>query len=172
MSIILVCPLRDLNAVLARVRPSHLVSILSASHMIGTPDGIDRHLKLCLSDIAAPDEGKVAPDASHIERLLAFGQTWSGQKPLVVHCWAGISRSMAAAYILMCARAPKGCESAIAKKIRGNAAHANPNRLMIRLGDRILGRNGRMIDAVESMGRAKFVEFGAPVEFSLDGAVR
>ena len=168
MPMILVSPLAMLDASIAQYRPSHLVSILSASHMIETPGGIEHHLRLCLSDIATPTDGLVHPTDTHIERLIAFGAGWDGAAPLIVHCWAGVSRSMAAAFILWCARLPGEAEGDIAKKIRAKAAHANPNRLMVGLADRILGRDGRMIDAVDSMGRAQFVEQGVPVEFSLE----
>lgn len=170
MSMIVVTPLAELSAEIARRHPARLISLLSASHMIDTPAGIDpaRHLRLCLSDIAAPQDGLTPPRADHIERLIAFGADWDGAAPLIVHCWAGVSRSMAAAYILLCARTAAGCEGQIAKKIRTKAAHANPNRLMVGLADRILGRDGRMIDAVESMGRATFVEQGVPVAFPLN----
>jgi predicted protein tyrosine phosphatase len=86
---------------------------------------------------------------------------------MLVHCWAGISRSMAAAYTLLCDRAGPGSEFEIARKLRTRAAHAYPNALIVALADRALGRDGRMIDAVAGMGRGKIVAEGCCVEFPL-----
>lgn len=168
MSCIIVTPLTRLNDVIAEHHPSHLVTLLSDKHMIETPEGIPpaNHLKLEFSDIAEPQNGLTAPNKSHVEQLIAFGHSWSGSAPLVSQCWAGVSRSMAAAYILMCDMAGPGSEYAIARSMRNQAPQANPNRLLVGLADHILGREGRMSDAVEDMGRAKFMEEGVPVVFS------
>jgi predicted protein tyrosine phosphatase len=174
MSLILVTPYAFIHETIEKYRPTHMVSLLSPESMIDTPQEIEspNHLRLGLSDIAAPSKGQSLPEAEHVRELIAFGRNWDGRTPLLVHCWAGISRSMAAAFILMCDRAESGAEYAIAKKIRARAAHANPNRLLIRLADRALDRDGRMIDAVEDMGAAKFVVEGGPVEFPLAMMIR
>jgi predicted protein tyrosine phosphatase len=59
-------------------------------------------MRLCVHDIAEAVEGSVAPDESHIADLLGFARSWDRTAPFLVHCWAGISRSTAAAYILLC----------------------------------------------------------------------
>jgi predicted protein tyrosine phosphatase len=106
----------------------------------------------------------------HIEGLLTFSRTWTREAPLLVHCWAGISRSTAAAYILLCDMRGPGYEAEIARELRELAPHAQPNRLMIRHADQLLAREGRMIAAVESMGEARIVwetevvELNAPAE--------
>lgn len=168
MSTIVVTPLRTLPEVIKTYKPSHLITLLSDKHMIETPAEIPQanHLRLEFSDITAPETGLTMPGKSHVERLLAFGHGWSGSAPLISQCWAGVSRSMAAAYILMCDMAGEGSEYAIARKMRDTAPQANPNRLLVALADQIMGREGRMIDAVEDMGRAKFMEEGVPVAFS------
>jgi predicted protein tyrosine phosphatase len=174
MSMILVAPFSAVFETIEKYRPSHLVTLLSEKNMIDTPAEIrpENHLKLALSDIADPAEGLAHPQREHVERLIAFGRAWGGAAPMLVHCWAGVSRSMAAAFILLCDRAPNGAEYAIAKKMRARAAHANPNRLLVELADGLLEREGRLIDAVGAMGRAKFVEEGVPVEFPLDVMTR
>lgn len=169
MSMILVTPLSAVTRTVETYKPSHLVSILSEENLPETPAGIltERHLRLALSDITVAIEGRTLPAEAHIEKLLSFGESWTGDSPMLVHCWAGVSRSMAAAYILLCQKLGAGTEYAIARNIRARAAHANPNRLFIRLADNLLEREGRMIDAVTDMGRPKFVEEGVPVEMPL-----
>ncbi len=145
MSMILVTPLSAVEDTIRRYRPSHLITLLSPEHMIETPAGVapEQHLQLAVNDVADPAFGEVPPGAHHIERLLSFGRDWSGDAPMLVHCWAGISRSTAAAYILLCDRFGAGCESEVAKALRFRAPHAFPNALIVRLADEALDRHAR-----------------------------
>ena len=166
---ILVTPLSAVEATIRAYRPSHLVTLLSPEHMIETPAGIDaqRHLRLALNDVAETWAGEAPPEASHVEDLLTFGRAWSGESPLLVHCWAGISRSTAAAFILLCDRFGPGSEQAIARRLRTQAPHAYPNRLLVRIADQMLDRSGRMVDAVNAIGRGEIVAEGVCVELAL-----
>ena len=169
MSFILVTPLSAVRESISRYRPSHLVTLLSPEHMIDTPEGVvsDRHLRLALNDVADEWEGETPPAAHHIEKLIAFGRDWSGELPILVHCWAGISRSTAAAYILLCDRLGPGSEADIAIALRYRAPHACPNSLMIRLADEMLNRDGRMVRAVQSIGRGHITAVGECVELPI-----
>jgi predicted protein tyrosine phosphatase len=116
--------------------------------------GAERHLRLGVQDIVDAAAGDTPPAAHHILQLLKFGRAWNaGPAPMLVHCWAGISRSTAAAYILACDKSGPGTEAALAKILRERAAHAAPNRLMVQIGDDLLGRSGRMVDALDTIGR-------------------
>jgi predicted protein tyrosine phosphatase len=166
---IIITPLSRLEQAIRDHNPSHVVTLLSPEHMIGTPDGLhpDCHLKLGLNDVADPALGAAPPHDDHIHSLLEFGRVWDARAPLVVHCWAGISRSTAAAFMLMCDRLDHVRECEIAGALRRRAPHANPNRLMVRLADAALGRGGRMIRAVEEMAPHTFADEGPPVHFPL-----
>jgi predicted protein tyrosine phosphatase len=170
MSMILVTPLSAVEETIRRYRPSHLVTLLSPEHMIDTPDGIetDCHLRLGLNDVADASLSDVPPAAHHVDRLIAFGRTWEAQSPVLVHCWAGISRSTAAAYIMLCDRLGPGCEKTIARGLRLRAPHAYPNSLMVRFADAALRREGRMIEAINAIGRGRIVAEGEPFELPLD----
>ena len=163
---ILVTPLSGIEGSIARYRPSHLVTLLSPDHMISTPEGVapDNHLRLPLDDVSEAWVSACAPCADDVGRLLRFGRSWNGDAPMIVHCWAGVSRSTAAAYALLCDRLRPGSELAIAQALRRRAPHANPNPLIVRLADEALGRGGRMIAAIESIGRGEIVAEGACVE--------
>lgn len=166
---IIITPLSRLEQTIRDHNPSHLITLLSPEHMIETPQGLhpDRHLRLGVNDIADPLLGEAPPQNDHIQSLLEFGRMWEATAPLVVHCWAGISRSTAASFILMCDRLDHVRETEIADALRKRARHANPNRLMIRLADEALGRAGRMTHAVEFMGPSTLTNEGAPVHFPL-----
>ncbi len=167
MPMILVTPLSQIEQTIRRYRPSHMVTLLSPEHMIETPQGIvaDNHLRLGLNDIADALDGDVPPAQHHVDQLIAFGRNWDAKTPMLVHCWAGVSRSMAAAYILLSDRLGPGSEEAIARAMRLRAAHACPNALLVKLADQTLGRNGRMTTAIESIGRGRIVAEGEIVEF-------
>lgn len=169
MPMIVVTPLSALESSIARYRPSHVVTLLSPDHMIETPDGFeaDRHLRLGMNDVAEAWESDCAPCADHVRTLIAFGRGWTAEAPMIVHCWAGISRSMAAAFTLLCDRAEPGTELEIARALRVRAPHAYPNPLLVRLADEELGREGRMVGAAESLGRGTIVAEGCCVELPL-----
>jgi len=169
MPMIVVTPLSSLESAIARYRPSHVVTLLAPEHMIDTPHGFpaDRHLRLGMHDVVDSWTSDSAPGADHVRSLLEFGRRWTGEAPMLVHCWAGISRSMAAAYILLCERLGPGSEERIACSIRARAPHAFPNPLMVRLADEQLGREGRMVSAAEAIGRGTIVAEGCCVELPL-----
>lgn len=165
---IIVCGLAELPALIARRRPSHLVTLLDPATMIETPEGFgDRHLKLGVNDIAEATDGLVLPGVDVVSALLAFGSTWDESAPMIVHCWAGISRSTASAFVLACERNPQARELDIAMAMRRAASHAYPNRRIVALADDMMGRGGRMVDAVEAMGDYAYSGVGAPFDFAV-----
>lgn len=164
--VLIVTPLRRLPEVIAARAPSHLVTLLPPEEMIETPPGFarERHLRLGMHDIPAPAPGLVAPDAAMIEQILAFGRGWDAAAPMVIHCFAGISRSTASAFAIACERDPRADELEIALAIRRASPSAFPNRRIVALADDILARQGRMLEAVEAMGGNGFVMEGVPFD--------
>jgi len=168
---LLVAPLSSLADTLTAHAPSHLISLLSPEHMIETPAGFPAalHLKLGVNDIIDPAAGSAPPARQHVDELLAFSRSWDTQQPLLIHCWAGISRSMASAFTILCDRLGPGREIEIARAIRRRAPHAQPNRLLVSHADDALGRDGRMVIALTSMGPPLLVEEGVTTAFPLVG---
>jgi len=169
MSALVVAPLSAVPDCIRRFGPSHLVTLLSPEYMIDTPDGLDpmRHLRLAIDDITEPWTGRSHPTEAHICDLLAFTREWDGRAPALFHCYAGVSRSMAAAFTVLCDRLGPGSEAAIARLMREKAPHADPNRLIVRIADSLLGRGGDMVRAVDSIGRGTLVVEGKPVHLPL-----
>lgn len=169
MSRLLVCPLSGLGDALESHRPSHLVTLLSPQHMIPTPVGFDPafHLRLGVQDVSDPQGADNPPGRDHIDRLLTFARHWDGQAPFLIHCWAGISRSMASAFTVLCDRLGQGREIEIALAMRRRAPHASPNRLLVRHADEALAREGRMVTALTVMGPALMMTEGVTTAFPL-----
>lgn len=157
-----VCPLSRLNETIAAIRPSHMVSLMGIE--VERPDAIapERHLVIGVSDIVVATDGYVLAGPEHMERLLAFVRAWDRGSPLLFHCWAGISRSTAAAYIAACALAPKLDEAELALALRAAAPSATPNAHFVALADSLLGRRGRMVEAVRAIGRGAEAREGSP----------
>ncbi len=154
MALVYVCPLRRVERVTEDCGADSLVSLLSPSHdpprLASIPP--ERHLRLGLSDFVAPHDGQVLAEAAHVESLIGFFRRWERSRPLVVHCFAGVSRSPAAAFIGLCALGSTP-EMDIARKLRVLSPSATPNPHLVALADAILSREGRMIAAIESIGR-------------------
>lgn len=110
-----------------------------------------RRCNLRFHDIVEETNGLVAPQADHIEELLEFGraQDRESDNRMLIHCFAGLCRSTAAGLLLMAQNdAKKSPDDAIARLLR-IAPNAWPNTRMIRLGDKILQYNGRLLSAME-----------------------
>jgi predicted protein tyrosine phosphatase len=157
---IYVAPLSLVQTTVAEANVSHLVTLINGETPIVTPPSIvpDRHLRLAMNDICEPQPGLVLPCEDHVSHLVRFAREWDRQAPLLIHCWAGISRSTAAAFISLCALNPAGSELELARTLRRASPTAYPNRLLVALADEILSRQGRMIAAVEDIGRGRIAD--------------
>ncbi len=100
-----VCSLARLPETVAATGAGHVLSLLTSGNAPDLPDTVPPECRavIAVSDIAAATDGHVLADESHVERIIAFVCAWPRERPLVIHCWAGISRSTAAAYIAACA---------------------------------------------------------------------
>jgi predicted protein tyrosine phosphatase len=159
MPAIYVCPKSQVPDAARRLRPSHLITLLDPADDMPTPEEIQghRHLKLGMHDINAARGDHVAPDEMHVRELIAFAKQWDRSRPMLIHCWAGISRSTASAFTVACIFNEPGSEADIARRLRASAAHAQPNQRIVALADDILKRGGRMVDALDAMGPARVV---------------
>ena len=165
-----VCPITSVEKTVAASGASHLVTLLAAGTGFVRPAAIEpqRHLCLWMNDIAEMQAGLVAPGRGHVERLIAFGKAWDRKRPLAVNCFAGISRSTAAAYILAAALAPQRDEAELAWTLRRLSPSATPNPRLIKHADAILARQGRMIAAISAIGRGQDAYEGIPFILPLD----
>ncbi|HEX4198346.1 MAG TPA: hypothetical protein VHZ26_12995 [Caulobacteraceae bacterium] len=163
---LIVCSLSDMPAVVRRRQASHLVTLIDpgtpVERPLSVPEG--RHLRLDVNDIDAPMAGYRAPDAASVVKILEFSRGWDASAPMVVHCFAGISRSTASAFAIACDRNPDVPEDQIALVLRQAASHAFPNRRIVALADALLGRRGRMVQAIEAIGGNNFVPSGVPFD--------
>ena len=165
-----VCSLAALPATVKATGASHVLTIMANVDQVQRPVSVlpANHLKVQVDDITEEIEGFVVPSEIHIEQVLNFVRLWDRNAPLVVHCYAGISRSTASAFAAACALNPHRDEISIARQIRAASPIASPNRLIVSLADKALRREGRMLRALDEMGPSTLTAEGRPFRVDLD----
>jgi predicted protein tyrosine phosphatase len=150
-----ICGLTELGA-FRHAAVSHVLSILDP----GFPEpsdfaGYGPHMRLTLrfDDIITSLPGHAPPERHHIDALLEFGKGLAAAADdplnhLLVHCHAGISRSTASMAILLAESRPETEEDELFAHIREIRPQAWPNSRMIALADDLLGRGGRLVEAL------------------------
>jgi predicted protein tyrosine phosphatase len=165
-----VCSLARLHETVEETGARHVVSLIGDEAKIERPAAVapENHLWLRLHDISSPLDGYIMPDEPHVAELIEFVRGWDRCAPLVVHCYMGISRSTASAYVSVCALNPQRDEANIARALRRASPTATPNIRIVSLADRLLGRDGRMVAAIETIGRGIMAEEAAPFRLDLE----
>ena len=155
MPAVYVCPLSRLSETVEQSGASHVVTMINEGTPVARPPAVaeNDHLFLGFNDISTPIDGMTLPGQDHLDTYLDFLDRWDRTRPLVVHCWAGVSRSTAGAFTAMCLFRPDLPETEIASRLRARSPEATPNARIVALADARLNRGGRMIEAVEAIGR-------------------
>jgi predicted protein tyrosine phosphatase len=165
-----VCALSRLTETVATTGARRLVTLINVGTPVTRPPAIAEadHLFVGISDITDALDGHVLPDEVHVRRLLDFVRGWDRAQPLVIHCYAGISRSTAAGFIAACALRPDRDEAEIARELREASPSATPNRRLVAVADALLGRDGRMVAAVAAIGRGADAFEGEPFRLTVE----
>src|SRR6201985_2644698 len=165
-----VCSLAALPDTVRITGASHVLTVMGKVEQVQRPVSIleANHLKVSVDDITEPMEGYVTPSEIHVEQVLNFVRGWDRKAPLVIHCYAGVSRSTASAFAAACLLNPHRDEMEIAQRIRAASPIASPNRLIVALADQALGREGRMVRALEEIGPASMMVAGRPFRIDLE----
>ncbi len=165
-----VCSLAALPATVEATGARHILTVMANVGQVVRPASVleANHLRIQMDDINEPAQGFVAPSHDHVEQALTFIRKWDRAAPMVIHCYAGISRSTASAFMAACALNPHRDEFSIARQIRSASPTASPNRLIVTLADQVLGRNGRMVRALDDMGPGNMTIEGRPFRVEIE----
>jgi predicted protein tyrosine phosphatase len=165
-----VCSLAALPETVRATGASHILTVMANVDQVLRPASVleVNHLRVSMDDITEQMDGFLAPSEQHIEQVLNFVRGWDRSAPMVVHCYAGISRSTASAFAAACALNPHREEVEIARQIRSRSPIASPNRLIVSLADKALGREGRMLRALDEMGPGSMTVEGRPFQLDLE----
>lgn len=164
-----VCSLARLGETVSRSGARHIVTLINIGTPVQRPVSVqpENHLFLGFNDIIEPTAGLTPPGDHHIASLLRFAERWDRERPMVVHCFAGISRSTAAAFIIACALAPERPEMEVALRLRSVSPSATPNPRLVALADQRLNRGGRMVEAITAIGRGANAFEGEPFALAI-----
>jgi predicted protein tyrosine phosphatase len=137
---------------------THVLSILTPE--LPDPAAFDgfaphRRLTLRFHDVIEPMPGYLAPSRYDVEQLLAFGRELSGpaHSHLLVHCQAGVSRSTAAAALILAQAHPDWPAHTALDAVARLRPRAWPNLRILELGDELLRRNGEIVAAAAAVYR-------------------
>ena len=131
---------------------THVVSILDPDHpepptLSSFPQA--GRVLFRFDDIIRSEPGAAEPNRDHIDQILDCGRWLREQAAdhVLVHCHAGISRSTAAAAIMLAHDNP-GREQEAFDAIDRVRPRSWPNSLMVGLADDVLSRDGALLDAM------------------------
>lgn len=136
-------------------RVTHVLSILDPGWPEPEPLSgfdIDRRLRLRFHDVIEAQPGWIAPERWDIELLLAFSRDLDrvGETHLLIHCHAGLSRSTAAAALVLAQSRPETRADELLGEVVRLRPRAWPNLRILELGDEILGRHGEIVAAARA----------------------
>ena len=135
-----VCSLAALPETVRATGASHILTVMANVDQVQRPASVleANHLRVSMDDITEQMDGFVAPADHHIERVLNFVRNWDRD------------------------------EIEIARQIRARSPIASPNRLIVSLADKALGREGRMLRALDEMGPGSMTIEGRPFQLDLE----
>lgn len=138
---------------------THILSILDP----GWPDpeafaafASHRRVALRFHDVIGDVAGAIAPTPQDVAVLLEFGREIGAAGPAahsLIHCHAGISRSTAAAALLLAQADPARAPADILAEIARQRPRAWPNLLLLEFGETALGRPGEIVPAAAQIYR-------------------
>jgi len=161
-----ICPKGEINNAIVW-GCTHILSIQDAEEMdypVGTPFGIPaaNHKRFFFDDLSNDAEvresnrlaglmRRVPPSPKIVEAMLDFAKTVPEEGRLLVHCFAGVSRSTATGYMINCWGMPEVPEQACLRITNFQAVNKPviPNELIVRYADVILKRKGKMLMALD-----------------------
>lgn len=110
-------------------------------------EGFSSRLRLEFDDIESPVTGHTQPTPADVEKAIRFIR--EAPEPLLIHCFAGVSRSSACSLIkLLHVFGTEDYASVFATLYRIRPI-AYPNRLIASYVDDIFGLEGALIEAVD-----------------------
>ena len=159
LSVLTICGLKELEQH-GSSGVTHVLSILDP----GWPEPeafrlYDAHHRTTLHfhDIIEPRPDRLLPEKGHVEAILGFGASIArdaGSREgghLLVHCHMGVSRSTAAMATVIAQANPEADEDAIFAHLEAIRPQVWPNSVMIDYADTLLGRGGRLTQALRRL---------------------
>jgi predicted protein tyrosine phosphatase len=153
---------------------THVLSILDPGWPEPEPLNVfdlNRRLRLRFHDVIESQPGWIAPERWDVELLLAFSRDLvaSQETHLLIHCHAGVSRSTAAATLVLAQTRPDRPADEVLQEIVRLRPRAWPNLRIIELGDEILDRRGEIVEAARAHYRRAIEREPALADAMIEG---
>lgn len=133
---------------------THVLSILDPEYPVPDAFGtFSEHsrLELRFHDVVEKRAGYNPPQPEHVDQILALGRGLVMEDPerahLLVHCHAGVSRSTASLLMILAQACPALSAGDLARTLLGIREKAWPNLRMTEYADRVLERDGALVQA-------------------------
>ena len=92
----------------------------------------------------------ILPNESHVRAALTFARECD-ETSVLVHCHAGMSRSPAIALAILADWLDQGHEEEAVRQLLKIARLCTPNKLIVEIADRLLGRHGKLISVASHL---------------------
>ncbi|MEM6413253.1 MAG: hypothetical protein AAF720_01165 [Pseudomonadota bacterium] len=160
--------LENAQTAFAQHRPNCVVSLLSEDEETPCFRGLanDHHVKLYMDDESCATAINNAAQ-KRTRDLVKFINNWDRLGSIMVHCNRGVSRSAAAAFIILCALDSDTDEATIIQNLRRVAPHIDPCPLFVSYADAELSRGGKMLDALEDLGPPSPILYAPTVQLPI-----
>ena len=139
---------------------THVVSLLrnSERNYLFMPSSFKREnwLFLDMDDVISED-AEFAPQKEQVVRLLDWVKKLPSDAHLVVHCFAGISRSTAAALAIKVQELGVDQVDEAISWLLEERPQACPNPVITKHADELLGANGKLHSAAEEVASSKLL---------------
>lgn len=143
---------------------THLLSIEDPGIAKETPPWFNGlHRQIHFHDVESLHEARMMnatmATREQVAEILRFGDTSrraSLRRPvhLLIHCYAGASRSTAACYVIVAQTLGSGSAEAALDFVLRIRPEAFPNSLVVEYADHLLARNGELVQALQPLRQA------------------
>ena len=134
---------------------THILSTLDPGDTIKAPTYIKDHLLYNFDDIEI-SQSTYSPKPEHVAEILEWSHNLTHDDRLLVHCWAGISRSTALGLAIWVQKHGKDYEAA-RKWLLETRPIACPNRLIAGYADQILNCDGKLLQLADEIGSTRLI---------------
>jgi predicted protein tyrosine phosphatase len=139
---------------------THVLSLLHSSerNYLFMPKSFKRENWLFLEmDDVISESAEFAPQKDQVVQLLDWAKKLPGDAHLVVHCFAGISRSTAAALAIKVQELGVDQVDEAINWLLEIRPQACPNPVITKHADELLGANGKLHEAAEEVANSKLL---------------
>jgi predicted protein tyrosine phosphatase len=151
---VFVCPKNNAHDTAKKVGATHWLCILDPGDRIYVTPRLQKltTLHLRFEDVLEETD-RDAPTLQDVERMLRWGEAIPEDATVVINCFAGVSRSTAAALALMTQKTRDPNDAA--RRLLAQRPTACPNPIITKHADAILGMGGALFERGEEIARAR-----------------